>query len=129
MGHGRCGNSFSDVGVFPLRRLGSLLIEANVAQDLASEVGDRGEDAAVDDIAPKFGEPAFDLIQPGRIGRREVKAYIGMLIQKLLCQFGFVSGKVVQDHMYLSFAEARWRLHLEATQQTLGWCGAEWSDQ
>jgi len=53
-----------------LKGFGGFLIKANVAEDLTFEIGDRGEDATINDVALKLTEPALHLIQPRRIGRR-----------------------------------------------------------
>jgi hypothetical protein len=44
-----------------------------VAAELAGQIGDGGEDAAGDDFALDFGEPQFDLIEPGGVGGSEVE--------------------------------------------------------
>ncbi len=58
------GNAARGIGIFPPERLGGLLIEPDIAQDFTLQVGDRSEDAAIDDLALEFAEPALDLIQP-----------------------------------------------------------------
>ena len=69
----------------------------DVAPQLAGQAGFGGEDAAGDDVRLDFGEPQINLIEPGRIGGREVKVDAGMLFQELPDQRGFVSGKIVED--------------------------------
>jgi hypothetical protein len=44
-----------------VKRFGGLLIELDVAEDLALQVGDRSEDAAIDHFPLQLAEPAFDL--------------------------------------------------------------------
>src|ERR1700730_8089552 len=88
-------NPFADIGVFPSKGLGCLLIEADVAQDLAFQVGDRSKDATIDHLALKLAEPTLDLIEPGGVSRREVQIHVGVLRQEILHQVRFVSGKVV----------------------------------
>jgi hypothetical protein len=46
-----------------------LVVIAAVAQELAFEVLDQGEDAAGDDIAFDLREREFDLIEPQEIGQ------------------------------------------------------------
>ena len=41
--------------------------------ELSVQIGDGGEDATGDDVALDPGEPQFDLVEPGRISRREVQ--------------------------------------------------------
>src|SRR6202007_325144 len=40
---------------------------------LSAQIGDGGEDATGDDVLLDPGEPQFDLVEPGRISRREVQ--------------------------------------------------------
>ena len=49
------------VAVGPLDGFGSAVVVADVAHQLAGQVGNRGEDAAGDDIALDLGEP----VRPG----------------------------------------------------------------
>ena len=56
----RCGR----ISIGLAKGLGGFGIGANVAEQLKDEVGDRGEGAAPDYIALKFGEPKLDLIEP-----------------------------------------------------------------
>jgi hypothetical protein len=48
-------------------------ILAEVPHEHSAQIGDRGEDAAGDDVALDPGEPQFDLVEPGRVSRREVQ--------------------------------------------------------
>jgi len=41
--------------------------------ELSVQIGDGGEDAKSDDVALDLGEPQFDLVEPGRVSRREVQ--------------------------------------------------------
>ena len=45
---------------------------ADVPHELSAQIGDGGEDATGDDVALDPGEPQFDLVEPGRVSRREV---------------------------------------------------------
>ena len=60
--------------VGPLDRLGIAVVMTDVALDFACEVRDGDKDSAGNDIALDLGEPEFDLVEPGRIGRGKVKA-------------------------------------------------------
>ena len=46
---------------------------ADVPHELSAQIGDGGEDATGDDVALDPGEPQFDLVEPGRVSRREVQ--------------------------------------------------------
>ena len=50
-------------------------------------------------LARQFGEPAFDLIDPGGGGRREVDVIVGPPRQPRLDRGGFVGRVVVHDDM------------------------------
>ena len=90
------------IGIFSAERCGSFLIKPNVAQDLPSQIGHRGEDAAIDDLALEFAEPAFHLIEPRRVGRGEVESDVGMLLEEILHRVGFVRGEVVQYDVHVA---------------------------
>ncbi len=65
------------LGILPAERLGMLGVGIDVAAQLPGQIGGRREDAAGDDVALHLGEPQLDLIQPRRIGGREVEADVG----------------------------------------------------
>ena len=46
---------------------------ADVPHELSAQIGDGGEDATGDDAPLDPGEPQFDLVEPGRVSRREVQ--------------------------------------------------------
>ena len=58
---------------WPRTRFGSLDVLADVPHELSAQIGDGGEDATGDDVALDPGEPQFDLVEPGRVSRREVQ--------------------------------------------------------
>lgn len=68
---------------------------------LASQVGDRGEDAASDDVTFDFDEPDLDLVEPGGVGGGEVKADSRVLLQKLADRVCLVSREVIEDDVNL----------------------------
>jgi hypothetical protein len=76
-------------------------VGVNVAAEFAGQVGDRGEDAAGNDLTLDLGEPDLDLVEPGRIGRSEVKLHAGMAVEEIAHPLGFMSGEVVEDDMNL----------------------------
>src|ERR1035437_8585539 len=59
------------VGVFPLDGPSIGGVGVDGASEFASQVGDRGEDAARNDLAFDLGEPDLDLVEPGRVSGRE----------------------------------------------------------
>jgi DNA-binding XRE family transcriptional regulator len=52
------------VGLVPLDGPGTGGVGVDVAAEFASQVGNRGEDAASDDVAFDLGEPDFNLVEP-----------------------------------------------------------------
>jgi hypothetical protein len=58
---------------WPRTRFGSLDVLADVSHELSAQIGDGGEDATGDDVALDPREPQFDLVEPGRVSRREVQ--------------------------------------------------------
>jgi len=90
-------DSAARIGVGPAEGTCNFGVGANVLADLASQIGDGGEDAASEQIALDFGKPQFHLIQPGRISRREVKVNLGMLGEELLDGLGLVGRQIIED--------------------------------
>jgi hypothetical protein len=45
----------------------------NVAHELSLQIKDACEDASCDDVAFDLGKPYFDLVEPGRVSRREAE--------------------------------------------------------
>lgn len=74
---------------------------ADVAHEFLLEVFDRREDASRDDIALDLGEPELDLVQPRRVGRREMQAHRRMGLQKFGDPRGLVRREIVRNHMDL----------------------------
>jgi len=76
-------------------------VGVDVAAEFASQVGNRGEDAARDDLAFDLGEPDLDLVEPGRVRGREVKPDSRMLLEELADCLSFVSGEIVENDVNL----------------------------
>ena len=60
-------------------RLRGFAVVPNVFANALGQVGDGREDAAREQIALDLREPQFDLVQPRRIGRREVQPHLRMI--------------------------------------------------
>src|SRR5204863_231501 len=73
----------------------------DVATKFASQVGDGSENATGNDLRFDLSEPDLDLVQPGRIGRGEVKLHARMLCEELSNRLRFMSGEVVDNDMNL----------------------------
>jgi hypothetical protein len=89
------------VTVFPLDGPSVGGVGIDVVSEFASQVGDSSENAAGDDLAFDLGEPDLDLVEPGRIGGREVKPDSRMLLEELADRLSFVGGEIVEDHVNL----------------------------
>lgn len=86
---------------FQEKRSGGLSVSADIFH-LAGKIGNRGEDAASDDVALDFREPDFDLIQSQGVCWGEVKPYLRVPAEEFFDGFGFVSGQVVQHSPHRS---------------------------
>jgi hypothetical protein len=75
-------NAVTRVVVSPAKRLGSFGVEPDIAQEFAAQIGNRGEDAAVNHFSLESGKPSFDLIEPGTIGGREMEFHVRMAVQE-----------------------------------------------
>ncbi len=96
-----CSDPFSGVGIFPANGLSALGVKPDVAHDLGCEVVDGGEDAACDNIALDFGEPDFDLIEPGGVGGSVVQLQTRMFVEQILDELGLVRGEIVDNDVNL----------------------------
>src|SRR5512134_2540506 len=85
------------IAVGPFDQLGRAVVEADVANELASEIVDGGEDTSGNDVAFDLREPIFDLIEPRRVCRREMQSDVGMICEELIDTLGLMSRKVVED--------------------------------
>ena len=76
-------------------------MDFDIASDFAGEVGFGSKDAAGDQIALNFGEPDFDLIEPGRVSRGVTELSVGMGSEELSHGLGLVRRKVISDDVDL----------------------------
>jgi len=74
----------------------------DVSSDLPREISDRGKDASREQVPLDLGEPQFDLIQPRRIGRREVQPDIGVRDQERAHGLRLMRREVIDDHVDLA---------------------------
>src|SRR5262245_3788148 len=90
-----------NIPVCPLDGLRRLIVEPDVAHDLPTKILYRSEDASCDDVALKLREPDFNLVEPGGVGRREVKMNVLVVTKELLDASRFMSGEIVGDDVNL----------------------------
>ena len=119
------GEAAAGVRVLPLDRASVGGVGVDVAAEFASQVRDRGENAAGNDLAFDLGEPDLDLVEPRGISGGEVKLHARMLLQEVSDELGFVGGEVVEDDMNLLPGRAQ-RYHFceEGHEVTAGVAGS-----
>ena len=89
------------ISIGPFEGLGAFVVDFDIAGDFAGEVGFGSKDSAGDQIALNFGEPDFDLIEPGRVSRGVMKLDMRMSREEVGHSLGFVRRKVVGDDVDL----------------------------
>ena len=94
----RC-DSIGWVRVSPSKGSGSLIVGFDVAHELAAQVGNGFEDSAGNNVALEFGEPVFDLVEPGTISGRVMQRHVWMVGKEAIHELGFVGGEVVHDEV------------------------------
>ena len=67
----------------------------DVTHDLAREVALGSEDAACDQVAFDLREPILNLVQPGRVGGREVQMDLRVIREELLNPTRLVGREIV----------------------------------
>src|SRR5260370_39580236 len=89
------------IGIFPLRRTGRFVVLTDVSHELSLQIRDGSEYASGDDVALDLAEPQLHLIEPRRVGRREVQVNFGMHCQEVQDRFALVSREAPGNHMNL----------------------------
>ena len=85
------------VPIVPADRFRLFVVVTNVFPDPARQVGDGREDAAGQQIALDLGEPEFHLVQPRRVGGREVQPHLLMCDQECAHRFVLMRRQIVED--------------------------------
>ena len=62
-----------DFGFVPREGAGGLVVVRDEGIDVFPELGDAGEAGALERLPAEDGKPALDLVEPGGVGRGEVK--------------------------------------------------------
>ena len=89
------------IGIFPLHGTGRFVVLTDVSHELPLQVGDGSEYAAGDDVAFDLAEPQLDLVQPRRVGWREMQVNPGVRRQEVLDRCARVGREVVGDYVDL----------------------------
>ena len=94
-------NTTVGVPIGPLEGFGSFVMGLDIASDFASKVRSGSEDAAGEQIALNFGEPDFELIEPGRVSRGVVELNVRMKGEELRHSSGLMRRKVIGNDVDL----------------------------
>lgn len=116
------------IAVGPANRLRIFVVSLDVAADLACQVGERGEDAPREQVTFDFVEPEFHLVEPGRVGGREVQLDPRVSVEERLHQLRLVSGQVVDDDVDLAAGVGRHHVAQELHERRAGVPGHRLAD-
>ena len=75
------------------------MVSFDVAHELAAQVGNGFEDSAGNHVALNFGEPVFDLVEPGKVRGRVMQRQVWIIGKEAIHELGLVGGKVVHDEV------------------------------
>src|SRR6516164_2707369 len=73
------------------------IVGTDVAHNFAIEIFDRTEDAAGDEVSLDFGEPDFDLVEPGGVSGRVMNTHLGVTSEKITDRLGLMGAQVITD--------------------------------
>ncbi len=90
------------IAITPPDRFRHLVVVANVAPNLPRQVGHRREDAARQQVAFDLRKPELHLVEPRRIGRREVEMDVRMVQQERAHRLRLMGREIVGDHVNLA---------------------------
>ena len=120
------------VAVGPLDRWGVFVVEVDVAYDLLGQIGFGSKNAAGYEIALNFGEPDFDLVEPGGVGRGVMEMYSAAYhgchwlraipCRRRKCESGVRVSNVRPTSRFRSMYRGRCRLPSGLTSSTLFLC-------
>jgi hypothetical protein len=117
-------NTTVGVPIGPLEGFGSFVMGLDIASDFASKVRSGSEDAAGEQIALNFGEPDFELIEPGRVSRGVVELNVRMKGEELRHSSGLMRRKVIGNDVDLLSRGLGGDDVGQKSDELRGWCGA-----
>src|SRR5215471_16919587 len=94
----------SGVAIRPFKRFGNTIVVSEIAHQFTCEVLDRGQYSSCDYVALDLGEPVFDLVEPGGVGRSVVQVDLGMGREELPDMFGFMGREIISNDVDLRAA-------------------------
>jgi hypothetical protein len=77
------------------------MVGFDVAHEFAAQVGHGFKDSAGNNVARDFGEPVFDLVEPGTISGGVMQGEVWMVGKEAIDELGFVGGEVIHDEVDL----------------------------
>ncbi len=116
-------DSPSGIAVRPAKGLGLAVVEPDIGHQFAHQVGDGAEDAPTDAFTGDHAQPDLHLIQPGRIGGREMELHLGVALQPGSHRRRLMRREVIKDQMNLFSPLADYRLIQEAHELFAGVTG------
>ena len=81
--------------VGPLHGSGISVVHANVAHDFAAQISRRDEHASMYEVTFDLGKPELNLVEPRRIGRREMQLDLRIVFKECVDSCGLVSRQIV----------------------------------
>ena len=88
-------------GLLPLEGFGGLVVGGDESVDSLAQLLGRGEAGALEGTAAQDREPDLDLIEPARVGRREVEVHVGVTLEPAVA-LGFMGREIVENDVDLA---------------------------
>src|SRR5262245_66505424 len=85
-----------------MNRLRDVVVMANVAANLSGEILHRCEDASRQQLAFNATEPQLHLVQPRRVGRREVEMHLWVRLEEGRHGSRLVRRQIVENDVNLT---------------------------
>ena len=90
------------IAIGPADRLRRFVVTMDISTNLARQVGDRRKDAARQQVPLDLRKPELDLIEPGRVGRREMQPDFRMIDEEAANRLRFVGRQVIENDVDLA---------------------------
>src|SRR4030042_1393711 len=90
--------SWSDNFLMPFKRSSLRVVNRNILIDSLTYLAGRSKTSPIKRLAPEDAKPAFYLVKPRSMGRREMEGYIRMALQPTIL-FGFMGTQVIEYNM------------------------------
>jgi len=90
-------NPMGGIAITPANRLRRFVVMPDVRANAAREIGDRRKDATRQQVTLDLRKPELDLVEPGRIGRREMQPDLRMIDEEAANRLRLVRRQVIED--------------------------------